>query len=121
MTTQRYATTRNTTTLYSVGLRFRDGREYTQVASCVDRDQAIGWFTHHGVERRAAAEVVETAHDVAHSALARSREASSGFSGELALPRAIDGDLIDAVEIGPRGESYRVIATVVSAPGIPVA
>ena len=116
---QRFATTSNTRTLFTIARRDRDSRSYSTLGHvCSERD-AIGWMTHSGVEQRVAAELVRNAHSAAFAELHRQREAAPSSSALLALPRAIDGDMIDAVELGPRGESFRIIGTIVSAPGVP--
>ena len=115
-----YATTRNTTTLYTVAQRERDSRSYTQVVNVASDEQAVQRMTHYGVERSTARDLVEQAHSAAHVALRRLRESAPSGSAELALPAAVHGDLIDGVSITHDGMSFRVIATVVSAPGVPV-
>jgi len=116
-----YATTTNTRTLYTIARRERDSREYVTIAHVVDERTAASWITHSGVKQRDAADLIANASEYAYAALMRERESAPSASAMLALPSAVHGDMIDAVEIGPRGESFRVVATIVSAPGVPVA
>jgi hypothetical protein len=115
-----YATTRQTTTLYTVGQRSKESRSYAQVLSVASRDQAIARMTHYGVEQKTARELTQQAHAAAHAALELMRENAPSASAELALPSAVHGDAIDSDD-APYGERFRIIATVVSAPGVPVA
>ena len=115
-----YATSRNTITLYTVAQRERDSRSYTTVCNLVDDRQAEQRLTHYGVDARVARELVEQAHDVAHVALRRQRESAHSSSAELALPAIVHGDMIDGSEITHDGMSFRLIASVVSAPSVPV-
>lgn len=119
MTTD-YATTMHTTTLYSVAQRSRESREYLQVLNVGDRDQAIARMTHYGVERRHASDVTKRAFENAHAEVSRLRDAAPSASAMLALPAVAHGEYVES-DAGPYGETFRVVATVVSAPGIPVA
>jgi hypothetical protein len=114
-----YATTRNTTTLYTIGQRSSESRSYTQVVSVVDDRAARGRLEHYGITPRAASDLLRQASDAAHAALARLRESAPSASAELALPSVVHGDMIDSAD-APHGESFRIIATVVCAPGVPV-
>lgn len=116
-----FATTTNTRTLFTVASRDRESRSYTTLAHVTDERHALDRITHSGVEHADARHLIDGAAASAYAALMRQREAAPSSSAMLALPAAVHGDLHDAVELGPRGESFRVVATIVSAPGIPVA
>jgi hypothetical protein len=116
-----FATTRNTNTLYTVAYRERDSRSYVTVACVVSERHAIDRIAHHGVPHRDASALVRAAAESAQAELANVRSAQPSMSAELAIEPAHHGDMHEHVELGPRGESFRVIATVVCAPGMPVA
>ena len=118
---QQFATTRETTILFTLARRDSDSRHYSTLSHLVSDRHAQARLEQDGVSVQNAAAYVRRAIDAARERVRDARAAMPSSSAELALPRALDTDVIDAPELGPRRESYRIIATIVSAPGVPVA
>jgi hypothetical protein len=92
------------TTLFSIARRERDSSRYWDLVTGVSHEQAVARFAQDGVERKTASDWVDAAQHSVHRY----------DSAEL----AVRGDLFEHVEVGPRGESYKLLAVTVYAPNV---